>query len=251
MPTLEICMNNDLSTLISGKRVAIVGPSPHLVGKDIGGIIDEYDVVCRINDIIPLPHMREDYGSKIDILFHNMGTVWMEGLKEKIKTGDTRLFWDSLKLVVCPTIKSVGEQHDYLGWSDDHVSDVVGNFESVNDSNIPFYWIGVKDYKTLWSTVGVEPNCGILAIVMSLCYNVQELFVTGFSFYKQGTKETDVYCEGHWPAAAPRSDNFSGGHQQHRQLQLFKNICNNDKRVFVDSYMNELLELNHENVIDL
>tara|TARA_R100000008_G_scaffold75599_1_gene54940 strand:- start:92 stop:634 length:543 start_codon:yes stop_codon:yes gene_type:complete len=180
-----------------------------------------------------------------------MGTVWMDGLREKIETGDTKSHWEDLKMVVCPTIKALGEQWDYLGWSDDYVSDVVKNFESVNHCNIPFYWVGVRDYKSLWSMVGVEPNCGILAIMISLCYNVQELFVTGFSFYQQGTQEMDVYCEGHWPDAAPRSDNFSGGHQQERQLALFKNLCSSDKRLCIDSYMNDLLGLEHENIVKI
>ena len=94
-------------------------------------------------------------------------------LGELIETGDTKSHWEDLKMVVCPTIKALGEQWDYLGWSDDYVSDVVKNFESVNHCNIPFYWVGVRDYKSLWSMVGVEPNCGILAIMISLCYNVQ------------------------------------------------------------------------------
>lgn len=31
-------------------RVAIVGPSPCIVGLGLGDIIDGYDVVCRVNN---------------------------------------------------------------------------------------------------------------------------------------------------------------------------------------------------------
>ena len=207
--------------LVTNKRVAIIAPSPHLVGMGIGAIIDEYDVVCRVNDIIPLPYLRADYGSRSDILFHNMGTRWLPGLIEKIGSGDTEEYWKKLKLVVCPSIKALGSDTNFLTWPDNYVSDVVHNFELVNNCNLPFYWVGVKDYKTLWSKVGVEPNCGILSIMLLLSYDIKELFVTGFSFYAQGTQRNDIYCEGHWPSTVPEPKAHGQGHSQHQQRELF------------------------------
>jgi len=240
-----------LEKLLTNKKVVIVGPSPHLVDTGLGAVIDEYDVVCRVNDVIPLPYLRPDYGSRSDILFHNMGTLWLPGLVEKINCGDTHQHWETLKLVVCPTIKATGDQNDYLNWSNDYISDVVKNFESVNDCGVPFYWVGVKDYKTLWSKVGVEPNCGILSIMLLLSYDIKELFVTGFSFYAQGTQRGDVYCEGHWPSAVPESKTYGQGHSQHRQREIFKSFCGADDRIKIDSYMNTLLSLDYSNLVEL
>jgi len=138
-----------------------------------------------------------------------------------------------------------------LGWPDDHISDVVGNFDKVNYSGIPFYWLGVKNYKTLWSAVGVEPNCGILAIMISLSHDVCKFLISGFSFYKQGTQEKDVYYKGHQPKCLPKKDSYSIGHQQDPQIQLFQNVCKSDQRIIVDSYMNTLLELNHKNILEI
>ena len=238
-----ITKNEYLNNLLDGKRIVIVGPSPHLVDQNIGSTIDDYDVVCRVNDIIPVSELRKDYGKRTDILFHNCGTNGIPGLIEKIEHNKTH--WENLKLVVCPAIKALGPQNDYLSWSDDYISDVVKNFESVNYSNIPFYWIGVKDYKILWSVIGTEPNSGILSIMMLLKYPIKELFVTGFSFYAQGTKKYDVYCKGHWSDSVPISDdkNFSGGHAQERQKEVFKEFYKNDRRIRIDDYMNDILEL--------
>ena len=239
----DIELNQDLLNLIKNKKVAIVGPSPHLVDQNIGSTIDDYDVVCRVNDIIPISELRKDYGKRTDILFHNCSTDGMPGLIEKIEHNKTH--WENLKMVVCPSIKALGPQNDYLSWSDDYISDVVKNFESVNCSDIPFYWIGVKDYKTLWSVIGTEPNCGILSIMLMLRYPIKELLVAGFSFYTQGTKKYDVYCKGHWPDSVPTSDgtNFAGGHAQERQKEVFKELYKNDKRIKIDSYMNDILDL--------
>lgn len=238
-----ITKNEHLNNLLDGKRIVIVGPSPHLVNKNMGSIIDEYDIVCRVNDIIPFSELRKDYGKRTDILFHNCSTDGMPGLVEKIE--HDRSYWENLKLVVCPSIKARGPQNDYLSWQDDYISDVVKNFESVNYSNIPFYWIGVKDYKTLWSVIGIEPNCGMLSIMLMLGYPIKELLVMGFSFYTQGTKKCDVYCKGHFPDSVPTSDgmNFAGGHAQERQKEVFKELYNNDRRIKIDFYMNDILDL--------
>ena len=84
----NISLNNNLASLIENKRVVMIGPSPHLTGSKLGNYIDRHDTVCRINDVMPPPDLRGDYGSRTDILFHNFGTVWMEGLREKISYGD-------------------------------------------------------------------------------------------------------------------------------------------------------------------
>tara|TARA_R110000851_G_scaffold112809_4_gene237085 strand:- start:3468 stop:4211 length:744 start_codon:yes stop_codon:yes gene_type:complete len=243
---MSIISNNEqFKSIVERKRVAIVGPAPYLLESTVGSIIDEYDVVIRINDIIPPSKLFTCYGSRTDVMFHNCGTDWMCGLEEKIE--DSKEEWESLKMVVCPAIKAVGSDNDYLNWPDDYVSDVVENFEKVNYSNIPFYWIGVKDYKALWSLVGVEPNCGILATMITLCCDIEELLVTGFSFYSQGSSMSDVYCEGHWPNSVPKSSNYSGGHSQDRQKELFRNLCTSDSRLKIDSTMNDILGLNREN----
>jgi len=247
----DIQTNSDLRNLIANKRVAIIGPSPHLVECGAGSLFDEYDTVCRVNDVIPLHELRQDYGSRTDILFHNMSDHGMPGLREKIAYKDTRQYWENLKLVMCPSIKSVGSQSDYLQWPDDKVSDVVKNFESVNDSSIPFYWVGVKDYKTLWSAIGTEPNCGMLAIMILLSYPIKELLVTGFSFFTQGAGQYDVYCEGHWPDAVPKPAAFGRGHPQEAQRRVFKDLCVSTSNITVDSFLNTVLGINHSNVLNL
>ena len=247
----DIQTNSNLRNLIADKRVVVIGPSPHLKECGAGPLFDEYDIVCRINDVIPLYELRPDYGSRTDILFHNMSDQGMPGLREKIAYKDARQYWENLKLVMCPSIKSIGSQSDYLQWPDNTVSAVVKNFESVNESGIPFYWLGVKDYKKLWSAIGTEPNCGMLAIMILLSYPIKELLVTGFSFFAQGAGQYDVYCEGHWPDAVPKPAAFGGGHPQESQRRVFKDLCVSTAQLKVDSFLNEVLAINHSNVLNL
>jgi len=58
-----------LFDLIKDKNVAIVGPSSFLENKKKGKLIDSYDIVIKINRFNELS--ADDYGKKVDILFHN------------------------------------------------------------------------------------------------------------------------------------------------------------------------------------
>tara|TARA_Y100001963_G_scaffold160067_1_gene267546 strand:+ start:2408 stop:3154 length:747 start_codon:yes stop_codon:yes gene_type:complete len=182
--------SKDLSSFVEGKRVAVVGPGGYLTGKNQGRLIDSYDVVIRPNSFSIPMELRKDYGSRTDIMFHNCGTPWMIGLKELIAKNPDE--FDQLKMVVCPVIKADHSETNFMAWSDDHKSACATNFSEVNRNNIPFYWIGVKDYKTLYNVIGCQPYTGILTIMMLSHHWPKELYVTGFDFYS-GSK---VYYDG-------------------------------------------------------
>lgn len=66
-------VNNEyFSDLIHGKRIAIVGPSKILEGSKMGEFIDSFDLVIRTNGSFNiLDEIKEDYGSRCDILYVN------------------------------------------------------------------------------------------------------------------------------------------------------------------------------------
>jgi hypothetical protein len=69
--TLVMSLNQLEKTFLSlfkGKSVAIVGGSPDLIGKRLGSIIDDFDVVVRFNLMTP-QGLEEDYGNRTDIRF--------------------------------------------------------------------------------------------------------------------------------------------------------------------------------------
>ena len=45
----NISLNDNLLRLVEGKRVAVIGPAPYLIGKNNGATIDKYDIIIRIN----------------------------------------------------------------------------------------------------------------------------------------------------------------------------------------------------------
>jgi hypothetical protein len=69
---------------LRNKKIAIVGPSPHLINKNIGDIIDSYDLVCRVNEVSAWNY-EKDYGSKTDIIFHNCGAHCIDFFKHNLE----------------------------------------------------------------------------------------------------------------------------------------------------------------------
>tara|TARA_R100001594_G_scaffold136016_1_gene178120 strand:- start:263 stop:1030 length:768 start_codon:yes stop_codon:yes gene_type:complete len=245
----DISLNEDLYNLVAGKRVTIVAPGAYLLGSDRGKVIDEYDVVIRPNEIVPPKEVRCDYGNRTDIMFCNFGTPWMPGIKRKIERSDNKEHFSNLKLVVATSIKSDHSELDYMSWPNDYVSNVVKNFNDVNEFNLPFYWIGVKDYKTLFSKVGVEFNTGMAAIMILLYYPIKELFVSGFTFYMGGDKYEDLYYKGHMDEIDTKGKafGFNAGHGAHaniKQIEYFKQLYNMKKGLLkTDDEMKNMLSL--------
>ena len=58
-----------LGKYFDNKRIVLVGPSPHLIRKNLGKFIDSFDVVVRVNELGVVGEMSKDYGSRTDISF--------------------------------------------------------------------------------------------------------------------------------------------------------------------------------------
>ena len=60
-----------LEDFVANKRVALVGPANYLTSFRFGGIIDEYDVVARVNRGMELTQSMGDHvGTRTDILYN-------------------------------------------------------------------------------------------------------------------------------------------------------------------------------------
>jgi hypothetical protein len=241
--------DKELNKLLQGKKVALVGPSPHLIDKSIGEIIDSYDIVCRVNEIHPTG-FEADYGNRTDVVFHNCGTRFIEVFGQRLI--EKAFISKYLKYVICPAAKATGTDN-FVIWPPDFESPVVQNFNKINVFNTPFHWLGVENYKLIYNLFGCEPNAGQTAILFLLLHQVEELFITGFSFYQQGNTPAESHRPGHTNKGLESEMIGDLGHPQAPQIDCFKNKiypAYKDK-IVLDSFLNEILSLNHKNVLDL
>lgn len=67
----EEIKNKSFAKYIKDRTVAIVGNSPNILGKKQGKIIDDRDIVIRMNSFALNDELKEDIGSKINVWVHN------------------------------------------------------------------------------------------------------------------------------------------------------------------------------------
>jgi hypothetical protein len=231
--------NEKLSELIENKTVVLVGPAQYLMNKNLGNIINQFDVVCRVNYMAPSEFIN-DYGDRTDIMFYNCATSSLEQMKQHFQEYPD--FSKKLKLTVCPVVKVLGPEN-WTEWDDEFIAPVVKNFNDINIYNGDFHWVGMRNYKYLFNLIKcVEPNSGVLAMPIILEHNPKEFFVTGFTFYRN---KNDSYFEGY----ATKAQDWRGvsGHPQESQINFFQKFIG-QHNIQIDSYLNNLLKLNHHNV---
>lgn len=162
---------NALEKLITNKRVAIVGPSGHLLQHKLGKKIDSYDVVCRLNELRPIGH-EEHYGSRADILFWHLNNcdknIFIKHSKSDVDT------FNAVKLLVYP------RQHNDVNRRGCGKSTPQKNAQTWFP-NTPFFQYDSKKIADIEK--GRHLTLGVLSIIILLNYQLKELFIAGFSFY--------------------------------------------------------------------
>lgn len=250
------CKNKDLEIYLQNKRVIIVGPSAHLTGKNLGTFINQYDIICRLNEIIPIG-FENDYGDRTDIAFLNCSTLGMNTIIYKIKESEE--IAKKMKFIICPVTKALGS--DSL-WNNG--DGVIANASLINIYNIPFVHIGLDNYKLIFSEYGVECSSGSIAILMLLQYSIKELAIAGISFYSQGNiNSPETHSEGynlyyHKSYPPPPSlmwevDTIVNPYKSHQvgpQVKYFKEkiLTQYSNIIKIDSYLNKMLGVNYHNV---
>jgi hypothetical protein len=235
-PAVVYKLNKTLAKLVNKKRVAIVGPSPHLMGEGVGKELDKYDTVCRVNELLPFG-CEEDYGSRTDIIFHCCGGHSVPKLRDTLMAKPKVA--KKVKLLVCT--QDVQEDPD-LG--------------------IPFHAVGHAYWMDMNTRVGIEASTGLLAVLLLLDqYNPKELLITGFSFYQQGLEPHQRHNPGYikWGGdhsakkAIPdnRLSQCTKRHQEPQKKFFQKLVQDKIKKIRLDSYLSGLLRLNIPNVLQL
>jgi hypothetical protein len=222
--------------LLKDKKVIVVGPSPSLEGKGLGEYIDSFDLVIRINKAFPVEEgQQKDIGSRTDIHYHCLCTDMHCGgpvfYKEMEEAG---------VFVSCPYPKYVGP-----------FNGDVKRFERDNKNyGLGFHVLDTDYYIQIAEMLGTRANSGTLTILDLLCYDVKELHITGFTWFRDGWRKsykdhTEIFGleEGKRKEEKWLKGEFDGNHRQKPQEDLVREIYLNDDRVSIDDTMKEILEV--------
>lgn len=243
-------IDENLKSFLENKTISIVGPSFHLLNSSMGKKIDLFDFVCRCNDIFPWGY-EKDYGEKYNILSLNCGTI---DLLEFEKRFDFLIQNKEIKpeYLLCSVVKALGPDK-WQEWNNEYISPVVDNLNKLNKYQIPSSWIGLQNYRILYNQLGSEPNSGFSTITWLLQYPIRELFITGFSFYSNANYSHLAYRPGYDYRGNESYKTGEFSHPQFQQKYFFKNVIMKKygDRIIVDSFLNNLLDLKHNRVVNV
>jgi hypothetical protein len=214
-PSSDGYPESTIAKFVSGKRVAIVGGSPKIIGTELGEYIDSHDIVVRVNLHWPCPrrlmggdgvarpeiNLTRDIGNRTDILFHNGNKIGgsleevkdLQGLKHVIMLGslDREMIYDAI-----------------MAWCE--------------EQSIPCLWFD-QYYSYLR-----YPKClgGMMALFTMLEHDVKELFVAGYGFYD----------------SEPNYRKVNQCHRPKQESEIFKEHILPDKRVILADHVKVLDE---------
>jgi len=232
--------DENLASYLSGKRIAYVCPSPHLRGQKMGAYIDSFDIVVRVNQAYDVPEKDwQDYGKRTDLLMNCLNINKIRALGSNLE------FARSLDYIVCPMVSmwDVGRVHKFLN--------IVGR---------PWHNVCDGYLFKVFREVGTTCNTGLMGIITLLNYDIEEVYVTGMTFFNMN-KFGKVYNNTYHDEAA-KNNNFKATdnkepsiadlridiHQQQPQINYFKRMLDyhHPGKLLVDNYLQENFKLQLE-----
>lgn len=210
-----------MKELLEGKRVCIVGPSKTLIGRGIGNFIDGHDTVVRMNKSIPLnKELAVDIGSRTDLLYHCLDEP------NKSKVNVTAYLEEGIKGVIgsYPPLSYTVQNIKY--------------FKTMNKGRLQFRTTKLEVFKQLEKDLDTRPNTGLMALTDVLQYDIKELYLTGFCFYR------NFYYDGYTDLQESQYSKVaeSPTHDQNKQMKYWAKLYKEDNRIIIDKVLEELFK---------
>lgn len=216
-----------LEEYLSGKTVALVAGGSSLVGKGLGGLIDSYDVVVRMNRALPMdPKKVEDIGSRTDILYNCLDLDPMAG-------GPVMpMLWINYGVkYLCSTYpQSEPFVFPQRTWG-------IQNF-------LPTRWMPDEVYYPIRQQIKGRPNSGTTTLVDLLSFDIKKVHLFGMDFHRT-LYDKDYYDGGEDAVAFEKllATNKNDRHDPDSQYMFFKNhLYKNDDRIVVEDYFKQIMK---------
>ena len=237
---------------LKGKRVAIIGPSPSVRNEENGDFIEEnYDIIVRINKQWKHdPKLDSFIGKRTDILYNCLdykedcgGMLNIDYIKKQ----NIKYIVDPLKFVYFNK-----NDRDPL-FAGKKRLDYYTIFHLNNMGTIPFHTIKKEYYEEWDKKTQTRINTGMLAILHILKHDIKELYIKGFSFFRDGYLSDYRSKIANINTNEKNSGNLvyqymkhSGNHDQKKQWLYFKELLKDEnisKKVKMDSTLEKIMKL--------
>ena len=217
---------------VYGKCIALVGPAQSIIGTGKGEIIDQFDLVVRLNKSLPLPdNLTKDIGSKTNIVYNSLNTSDYPGQNNL----NPRLYKKANVSFMCSSYP----------FNNSIFKDDIASYVYKYKFELPFKVMDDTKFNKFERLIGTRPYTGTCAIMDLLSYPIKYLYITGLDFY-----QTKYYSEYRAISKGELKSARNGTiHQAKPQLDYLKNISLFDNRILLDSFLDKMLYYDYYKVI--
>jgi FkbM family methyltransferase len=170
---------------IRGRRVALIGPAPHVGEVNKGEIVDAYDLVFRINRYRANPDQFGSIGRRCDGLIHCVSETDVTGgaISEVLFTADRPMVLFTYPLLADSNVPSTFREHYGNLYNYKRIFEkYAGQFDFLIPED--------SSYLSLEAALNSRPNTGFTGILRLLSMSPEVLYVSGFTFFVGGYDQT-------------------------------------------------------------
>jgi len=224
------------SDFLKNKKICLVGPSPHLIGSKSRDLIESFDLIVRLNVALPVPVERyDDIGKRTDILYNCLSEHIDNGGKIDFKYWSENIQW----------LASPYPKHGVFKKQ----MEIFENKNAKTEYPLKAHFIDTNFYIQLERDLGCRPNSGFAAIMDLLNHDIEELYVTGITFFQGGyDPKYRPKIEGVVVKDAKHSEilvnnrmNKHGNHRQKPQIEYMKKVFVTNNKLKGDEQFTKIL----------
>jgi len=218
-----------LKDLVKGKRVCIVASAGYISELDQMRLIDEYDVVIRVNRLFYSTNneLEKHIGKKTSVIYQIGYPLSETSVDFDIKQQDIK---DQGIIIHFPP----HYRHSIIGDNNNLKNYILQNgHDKISQSSPEAIDYMIKINKQTNEEGDWQLNTGAVCIIEVLQYKPKELYLTGFTFFKGDKPYVDGY----------RDTLYLGKHKPDRDLRLVKECIEESTETFVkmDHVMKNIL----------
>jgi len=216
-------LEKEYEEYLRDKRVILVGPATYLIGRNQGEEIDNYDIVVRMNNSLPLPEEYHKYlGSRTDVLYHGLFSDGFPQESEKQHWREINLKW---------IVSKLGKSNSRSLRFEEFIKD------------IDIKWITTSKVRREISKYTKKSSSqGTITIVHLLQQPIKYLKVIGCDFYQTGYYLGYKGLQDEEQIENIRKINQSGKiHDMDSQIKYWAKLWKEDDRLKVDDVLEKIL----------
>jgi hypothetical protein len=166
------CKDSEYTKYVRGKSVCIVGPSTDILGKRLGGMIENHDIIVRHNSALAKypfnDELEADIGKRIDVLYMSLDLLTDE-MMQKVDILENVWF------------RHVRPYNELLRKKAELLRTKISSSSTRNKFDNCIH-IQLQIHRLLQ---GISPTTGFVSIIENLISGAR-VHVEGFSFYHSG-----------------------------------------------------------------